>query len=229
MDTMNPPSLDRRCEMADELDEALDRRRQRTVDELAEDFEGVWSRETIERFLTESEEDLARLGPGGLNFMPLRAGTFARERLEALAQAEGEIEKEKPEVLFVCVRNAGRSQVAAALTHELSDGSVSVRSAGSAPAEEIHPNVVKALDEIGVDIAKEFPKPLTDEVVRAADVVVTMGCGDACPVYPGKHYEDWEIADPAGESIDGVRRIRDEIRGRVENLIAELTVPGASA
>jgi arsenate reductase len=226
---MNPPSLDRRCEMADELDDALDRRRERAVDELAGEFEGIWSRETIERFLTESEEALARSGPGGINFMPLRAPAFARERLEALAQAEGEIEKERPEVLFVCVRNAGRSQVAAALTDELSGGAVSVRSAGSTPAEEIHPNVVAALAEIGVDIAKEFPKPLTDEVVRAADVVVTMGCGDACPVYPGKHYEDWEIGDAAGQSIGGVRAIRDEIRGRVENLIAELTVPGASA
>jgi arsenate reductase len=228
MDRMKSPSLDRRCEMADELDAALDRRRRRAVDELAEEFEGIWSRETIERFLEESEEALARSGTG-LNFMPLRAPTFARERLHALAQAEGEIEKERPEVLFVCVRNAGRSQVAAALTDEVSGGTVSVRSAGSAPAEEIHPNVVAALAEIGVDVAKEFPKPLTDEVVRAADVVVTMGCGDACPVYPGKHYEDWEIADPAGQSMDGVRAIRDEIRGRVENLIAELTVPGASA
>jgi arsenate reductase (thioredoxin) len=215
--------------MADELDDVLDRRRQRAIDELAEEFEGVWSRETIERFLEESEEALARSGPGGLNFMPLRAPAFARERLEALAQAEGEIEKEKPEVLFVCVQNAGRSQVAAAFTHELSAGAVSVRSAGSAPAENIDANVIDAMNEIGVDIGREFPKPLTDEVVRAADVVVTMGCGDACPVYPGKHYEDWEIDDPAGRSIEAVRTIRDEIQGRVENLIAGLTVPGSSS
>ena len=132
-------------------------------------------------------------------------------------------------MLFVCVRNAGRSQVAAALTDHLSEGAISVRSAGSTPAEEVHPNVVQAMYEIGVDIDKEFPKPLTDEVVRAADVVVTMGCGDACPVYPGKHYEDWEIADPARESIEAVRAIRDEIRGRVENLIAELMASGASS
>jgi protein-tyrosine-phosphatase len=215
--------------MADELDQALGRRRQRVIDELAEEFEGVWSRETIERFLTESEEALARSGPGGLNFLPLRAPAFARQRLEALAQAEGAIDKERPEVLFICVENAGRSQVAAALTDELSIGAIAVRSAGSTPAEQINPNVVEALAEIGIDIAREFPKPLTDEVVRAADVIVTMGCGDACPVYPGKHYEDWEIADPAGQSMDEVRAIRDEIRGRVENLIAELTVPGASA
>jgi arsenate reductase len=213
--------------MADQLDDLVDGRRQRAVDNLCHEFEGVWSRETIARFLHESEEALARSGPGGLSFLPLRAPTFARERLEALAQAEGEIEKEKPEVLFVCVRNAGRSQVAAALTDHLSEGAISVRSAGSTPAEEVHPNVVQAMYEIGVDIDKEFPKPLTDEVVRAADVVVTMGCGDACPVYPGKHYEDWEIADPAGESIEAVRAIRDEIRGRVENLIAELMASGA--
>jgi arsenate reductase len=215
--------------MGDELEYLADQRRERAIDELFGEFEGIWSRETIERFLTESEEALAGSGPGGLSFLPLRAPAFARERLEALAQAEGQIEKEKPEVLFVCVRNAGRSQVAAALTEELSGGAVSVRSAGSTPAEEIHPNVVQAMYEIGVDVDKEFPKPLTDEVVRAADVVVTMGCGDACPVYPGKHYEDWEIADPAGESIEAVRAIRDEIRGRVENLIAELMATGASS
>ena len=155
-----------------------------------------------------------------MSFLALRAPNFARERLKALAQAEGSIEKTKPEVLFVCVRNAGRSQVAAAMTQDLSKGAVSVRSAGSTPAEEIHPNVVEAMDEIGIDLAREFPKPLTDEVVQAADVVITMGCGDACPVYPGKHYEDWEIADPAGQSIEAVREIREEIRGRVENLIA---------
>jgi arsenate reductase len=215
--------------MADELNDVLDRRRQRTIDELADEFEGVWSRETIERFFEESEGALARSGPGGLNFMPLRAPAFARERLKALAQAEGEIEKEKPEVLFVCVQNAGRSQVAAALTDELSVGAISVRSAGSTPAENIDPNVIEAMNEIGVDIGKEFPKPLTDEVVRAADVVVTMGCGDACPVYPGKHYEDWEIEDPAGQSMEGVRTIRDEIQDRVENLIASLTVAGSAS
>jgi arsenate reductase (thioredoxin) len=215
--------------MGDELEHLVDQRRQRAIDDLFHEFEGIWSRETIERFLTESEEALARSGPGGLSFLPLRAPAFARERLEALGQAEGQIEKERPEVLFVCVRNAGRSQVAAALTEELSGGAASVRSAGSTPAEEIHPNVVQAMYEIGVDMDKEFPKPLTDEVVCAADVVVTMGCGDACPVYPGKHYEDWQIVDPAGQSMDSVRAIRDEIQARVENLIAELTVPGASA
>jgi arsenate reductase (thioredoxin) len=212
--------------MDDELDYYTDRRRERVIDELTEEFEGVWSRETIERFLGESERTLADSGPGGLSFLPLRAPAFARERLEALAQTEGHIEKERPEVLFVCVRNAGRSQVAAALTEELSGGTISVRSAGSTPAAEIHHNVIDALAEIGVDIRREFPKPLTDEVVRAADVVVTMGCGDACPVYPGKHYEDWEIADPAGQSMRAVRAIRDDIHERVEHLIAGLVAAG---
>lgn len=127
-----------------------------------------------------------------------------------------------PEVLFVCVHNAGRSQMAAALTHSLSEGRVHVRSAGSAPAAEINPAVVQAMEEIGLDLSQEFPKPLTDEVVQAADVVITMGCGDACPIYPGKRYLDWEVDDPAGQPIATVRRIRDEIRGRVERLLEEL-------
>jgi len=126
------------------------------------------------------------------------------------------------EVLFVCVHNAGRSQMAAALTQHLSDGQVHVRSAGSDPAEEIHQNVVAAMAEIGIDIAQEFPKPLTDEVVKAADAVITMGCGDSCPIYPGKRYEDWEVTDPADLDLDGVREVRDEIRGRVTALLDEL-------
>jgi protein-tyrosine-phosphatase len=127
-----------------------------------------------------------------------------------------------PEVLFVCVHNAGRSQMAAALVTLRSEGRIEVRSAGSDPAEEIHPAVVKAMAELGVDIAAERPKPLTDDAVRAADVVVTMGCGDACPVYPGKRYEEWELDDPAGQSLSEVRRIRDEIDTRVTRLVAEL-------
>ena len=126
------------------------------------------------------------------------------------------------EVLFVCVHNAGRSQMAAGLLRLRSEGRIQVRSAGSAPAEEINPNAVVALEELGVDLGEAFPKPLTDEVVRAADVVVTMGCGDACPIYPGKRYEDWELDDPAGQDLETVRRIRDELDRRVQRLIAEL-------
>jgi arsenate reductase len=130
-----------------------------------------------------------------------------------------------PEVLFVCVHNAGRSQMAAGLVKLRSEGRVHVRSAGSAPADEINPAVAEAMREIGVDLSEEFPKPLTDEVVRAADVVITMGCGDACPIYPGKRYEDWQLDDPAGRGLETVRRIRDEIDARVRKLIADL-LPG---
>ena len=130
--------------------------------------------------------------------------------------------EETPEVLFVCVHNAGRSQMAAGLVKLRSEGRVQVRSAGSDPGEEINPAVVAAMQEVGVDLSEEFPKPLTDEVVRAADVVISMGCGDACPIYPGKRYEDWTLADPAGQDLEAVRRIRDEIDGRVQKLIAEL-------
>jgi protein-tyrosine-phosphatase len=129
-----------------------------------------------------------------------------------------------PEVLFVCVHNAGRSQMAAGLLDHLAHGRVHVRSAGSTPAREVNAAVVEAMKEIGVDLSREFPKPLADEFVRAADVVITMGCGDACPIYPGKRYEDWELEDPAGKDLPQVRRIRDEIDGRVRDLLAHLVV-----
>ncbi|MFI9387443.1 arsenate reductase ArsC [Kutzneria sp. NPDC052558] len=129
-----------------------------------------------------------------------------------------------PEVLFVCVHNAGRSQMAAALLAHHAQGRVTVRSAGSAPAETVNPAVVAAMAELGLDLSKEFPKPLTDDAVRKADVVITMGCGDACPVYPGKRYLNWELADPAGRDVEHVRPIRDEIDRRVVQLLAELAV-----
>ena len=126
------------------------------------------------------------------------------------------------EVLFVCVHNAGRSQMAAGLVGLRSGGRVRVRSAGSAPASEINPAVVQAMTEVGVDLSEEYPKPLTDQAVRAADVVITMGCGDACPVFPGKRYEDWVLDDPAGQDLAGGRALRDEIGTRVQPLVAEL-------
>jgi protein-tyrosine-phosphatase len=135
---------------------------------------------------------------------------------------KGHVTEETPEVLFVCVHNAGRSQMAAGLVKLRSHGRIHVRSAGSDPGEEINPAVTQAMDEVGVDMSEEFPKPLTDEVVRAADVVITMGCGDACPIYPGKRYEDWTLDDPAGQDVATVRRIRDEIDSRVQALISEL-------
>jgi arsenate reductase (thioredoxin) len=129
---------------------------------------------------------------------------------------------DRPEVLFVCVHNAGRSQMAAGLVELHSQGRVQVRSAGSAPGEAINPAAVEAMREVGVDLGEELPKLLTDELVRDADVVITMGCGDACTVYPGKRYEDWELEDPAGKDLDTVRRIRDEIDARVKQLVAGL-------
>ena len=187
---------------------------------LADGFAGIFSQETIERYIAESVD---LLGGSKLNvFVPVLAHRFARERMKALAQTEGLIVKEMPEVLFVCVHNAGRSQMAAGLVKMRSEGRIHVRSAGSDPGEEINPAVVMAMQEVGVDMSEEFPKPLTDEVVRAADVVITMGCGDACPIYPGKRYEDWTLDDPADQDLDTVRRIRDEIDGRVQLLIDQL-------
>ena len=165
--------------------------------------------------------DLVTRGHLEKGFEALKA-EFARERLRALGQSEGSISKEIPEVLFVCVQNAGRSQMAAGLTDQLAAGRIHVRSAGSDPAEEINQNVVAAMAEVGIDIAQEFPKPLTDEVVKAADTVITMGCGDSCPIYPGKRYEDWEVTDPADLDLEGVRQVRDEIGTRVAALLDEL-------
>jgi arsenate reductase (thioredoxin) len=129
----------------------------------------------------------------------------------------------RPEVLFVCVHNAGRSQIAAGYLDRLAGDRLTVRTAGSEPAGEINRVVIEAMDEVGIDLSKEFPKPLTDDAVGDADVVITMGCGDACPIYPGKRYEDWELEDPAGEDLETVRRVRDEIEGRVRALVDELT------
>jgi protein-tyrosine-phosphatase len=154
------------------------------------------------------------------------ATRFARDRLRAAALIEGSIMTDKPDVLFVCVHNAGRSQMAAGLLNQHAAGRVTVRSAGSAPADTINPAVVQVMNEKGIDISVEFPKTLTTEAVQASDVVITMGCGDACPVFPGKRYLDWKLDDPAGQDIDTVRRIRDEIDAKVQELLAELP-PGA--
>jgi arsenate reductase len=187
---------------------------------LADEFEGVFSKETIAGYIAESQD---LLGEARINvFVPVLAHRFARERLKALAQAEGKLTKEQPEVLFVCTHNAGRSQMAAGLVKLRSEGRIHVRSAGSTPANEINPAAVDAMGEVGVDLSEEFPKPLTDEVVRAADVVITMGCGDACPIFPGKRYEDWDLEDPDGKDLQTVRRIRDDIDARVQALVSEL-------
>jgi arsenate reductase (thioredoxin) len=206
--------------MSQMLDPVTEHHVRQAAESLAVEFAGTFSKETIERYIAES---LDLLGPSRINvFVPVLAHRFARERLKALAQAEGMLTKQMPEVLFVCVQNAGRSQMAAGLVTLRSAGRIHVRSAGSSPAEEINPAVVEAMKELAVDLREEFPKPLTDEVVRAADVVITMGCGDACPIYPGKRYEDWVLDDPADQDLETVRRIRDELDERVGTLVREL-------
>ena len=191
---------------------------------LAVRFAGMVSPETVERVVMESYTALGRTARIKTH-LPVLAIRFARERLTALAQAKGVLVKERPEVLFVCVQNAGRSQIAAAYLEHLSGGRVHVRSAGSMPAGEVDATVVAALTEAGLDVGGAFPKPLTDDVVAAADVVVTMGCGDSCPVYPGKRYLDWNVADPAGLPLSEVRAIRDDIADRVQQLLTELDLP----
>ncbi len=205
----------------------LNQQLHRTIERLTDEFHGVFGPETIERF---TRETIAKLAESATvtDFLPLFADRFTRDRLRALAQADNLVAKDRPEVLYVCVHNAGRSQMAALLTSHLSEGRVNVRSAGSDPADRVNPLVVEAMAEIGLDMSAEFPKPLTDEVVRAADAVITMGCGDSCPIYPGTRYEDWELSDPAAaQTLVQVRAIREEIRGRVEVLIAELGVTSA--
>ncbi len=206
--------------MTEMLDPVTRQHVEKAAEALQDEFSGTFSRETIARFIAESVD---LLGGSKINvFVPVLAHRFTRERLKALGQAEGVITKDLPEVLFVCVQNAGRSQMAAGLLTLRSGGLVGVRSAGSDPAESVNPLAAEAMVELGVDLEDAFPKPLTDEIVRAADVVVTMGCGDACPIYPGKRYEDWELDDPAGEDLAAVRMIRDEIDARVQRLVAEL-------
>lgn len=208
------------------MTQALDPVTQQHVEKAARalqgEFEGIFSQETIARFIAES---VCLLGGSKVNvFVPVLAHRFARERLRALGQAEGLVVKEQPEVLFVCVHNVGRSQIAAGLVTLRSGGTVHVRSAGSAPGDHINRLVLDAMTELGLDLEKAFPKPLTDEVVRAADVVITMGCGDTCPIHPGKRYEDWVVGDPAeATSLDEVRAIREEIDVHVQRLIAELS------
>lgn len=190
------------------------------VDDLGYTYEGVFSRESIEAAVVEARSQLATATVS--TYLPVLVARQAKETLTAAAQAEGRIAKRVPELLFVCVQNAGRSQMAAALAEHLSAGRVHVRSAGSAPTGEVNPLAVQALAERGISLVEAYPKPLSASVVQAADVVVTMGCGDACPVFPGKRYEDWPVADPAGKDLDTVRDIRDDIQGRVTRLLREI-------
>ena len=186
-------------------------------------FDGTFGVETIERFLHSSYDQFAGRATVP-NFLPLLAERFARQRLNALARVEGKITDSKPTVLFLCTHNAGRSQMALGYFAHLAGEDGVAWSGGSEPGNEINPSAIEAMAEVGIDITGEFPKPWTDEIVQAADVVITMGCGDACPIFPGKRYENWELPDPAGQSVDAVRPIRDDIEERVRRLLTELGI-----
>lgn len=190
--------------------------RERIVADLAARYRGVLARETVEEVVRDSH----RLLEGRTNRAAL-TGAFAASRLDAVLRATGD-RSGRPEVLFVCVQNAGRSQLASAILRQLAGDRVRVRTAGSEPALAVRSTIVAVLDEIGTPLGAEFPKPLTDEAVRAADYVVTMGCGDACPVYPGREYLDWDIPDPVGQPLSRVREIRDDIDARVRDLLARI-------
>jgi protein-tyrosine-phosphatase len=191
---------------------------------LRREFGGTFGVETIEQFLTTSYDQFASHARI-VNFLPLMAERFARQRLRALAKVEGKASDGTPTVLFLCVHNAGRSQMALGWFNHLAGTRAVAWSGGSEPGTEVNHAAVLAMAEVGIDIAQEFPKPWTDEIVRAADVVVTMGCGDACPLFPGQRYEDWELDDPAGQGLEAVRLIRDDIGRRVRELLASMDVP----
>jgi arsenate reductase (thioredoxin) len=193
---------------------------------LAEEFRGTFGEDTVELFLTTSYDQFAGRATVS-TFLPLLAERFARQRLQALARVEGQAAGGVPVVLFLCVHNAGRSQMALGWFNHLAGGRAVAWSGGSAPGGEVNPAAIAAMAEVGIDIAHEFPKPWTDEIVRAADVVVTMGCGDACPLFPGKRYEDWVLDDPFGKSVDQIRPVRDEIGRRVRGLLESLDVPSS--
>ena len=194
---------------------------------LQREFGEHFGVETIERFLHTSYDQFASRATVP-NFLPLLAERFARQRLSALARVEGKVTDGKPTVLFLCTHNAGRSQMALGFFSHLAGEDAVAWSGGSEPGVEINPAAVQAMAEVGIDITNEFPKPWTDEIVHAANVVITMGCGDACPIFPGKRYEEWIVPDPAGESLDAVRPIRDDIEERVRRLLGELNVAARS-
>ena len=201
----------------------LDSQYARIAEDLAYKFDGVFAPEDVHYAVASARADLEPTATVTA-FLPVLVQRFAQERLRAAAQAEGRVAKAVPELLFVCVHNAGRSQMAAALAQALSGGRVHVRTAGSQPADQINPQVVEVLAERGIELTEAYPKPLTDDFVRAADVIITMGCGDACPYYPGKRYEDWPVADPNGATLDQVRSIREDLQTRVSNLLRELGI-----
>lgn len=200
----------------------------RAAASLHREFADTFSTETIELFLHSSYDQFADQASVA-NFLPLLAERFARQRLDALAKVEGKALSGVPTVLFLCTHNAGRSQMALGFLQHLAGEEAVGWSGGSEPGHELNAAAVAAMTERGIDITQEFSKPWTDEIVQAADVVITMGCGDACPIFPGKRYEEWTLDDPAGQGIDAVRPIRDEIERRVRQLLTELGVTARQA
>jgi arsenate reductase len=195
---------------------------------LAEEFRGTYGRETIDRFVRTSYDQFVK-NASVTTFLPLLAERFARQRLQASAKVEGHSADGRPVVLFMCVHNAGRSQMARGFFQHLAGDAAVGWSGGSEPGSEINPLAVQAMKERGIDVADEFPKPWTDETVQAADAVISMGCGDACPIFPGKRYEEWELEDPAGQDLESVRVIRDQIEERVRTLLSQLDVEPRNA
>jgi len=195
----------------------------RAAQVLAREFKGLFSEETIELFLATSYDQFADRAKFN-HFLPLLAERFARQRLKALAKVEGKADDGVPIVLFLCVHNAGRSQMALGWFNHLAGERALAWSGGSEPGLEVNAAAVEAMAEVGIDITGEYPKPWTEEIIRAADAVITMGCGDACPIFPGKRYEDWTLDDPAGMDVAAVRPVRDEIERRVRALLASLEV-----
>jgi arsenate reductase len=191
---------------------------------LSDDFAGIFGVETIERFLHSSYDQFSGRATV-VNFLPLLAERFARQRLNALARVEGLHVDGRPTVLFLCTHNAGRSQMALGFFEHYAGDAAVAWSGGSEPGDLVNPAAIGAMRERDIDISGEYPKPWTDEIVRAADVVITMGCGDACPIFPGKRYEEWELDDPNGLDVASVRPIRDEIERRVLSLLDQLEVP----
>lgn len=190
---------------------------------LQTEFADMFGVESIERFLYSSYDQFAHRASIA-KFLPLLAERFARRRLRAVAKVEGKSSDSKPIVLFLCTHNAGRSQMAMGFFTQLAGDAAVAWSGGSEPGDEVNPAAVQAMAEVGIDISGEYPKPWTDEIVQAADVVITMGCGDACPVFPGRRYEVWVLDDPAGQDVEGVRPIRDNIEERVRRLLGDLGV-----
>ena len=196
---------------------------QNAASRLHAEFGEHFGDETIERFLNSAYNQFASRATVP-NFVPLLAERWAHQLLTALARVESRTTDAKPTVLFLCTHNAGRSQMALGFFNHLAGDNGVAWSGGSEPGNEINASAIQVMAEVGIDIAREFPKPWTDEIVQAADVVVTMGCGDACPFFPGKRYENWELPDPAGQSVDAVRPIRDDIEERVRRLLDELGI-----